>query len=157
MMIPPLPWFVKLQLSSFRSFLRQGLLEELCHLYPKLSVEDIRWKWPKRTPQECVLDNQTYCASFYVRINGQWTWLGDLPLMTCRGHFIWNGSARVIVHQMVRSPGIYFKEIRDAKNRRTVIGNIICARGSWLRLEMDKQERVWVKWNQGKKVLVSTF
>nr|YP_009057755.1 beta subunit of RNA polymerase [Picocystis salinarum]AID67638.1 beta subunit of RNA polymerase [Picocystis salinarum] len=157
MMIPPLPWFVKLQLSSFRSFLRQGLLEELCYLYPTLSADDIRWKWPKRSPQECVLENLTYCTSFYVCIENQWIWLGDLPLMTSRGHFIWNGSARVVVHQIVRSPGIYFKEIRDAKNRRTVVGNIICARGSWLRLEMDKQDRIWVKWNQGKKVLVSTF
>jgi DNA-directed RNA polymerase beta subunit len=83
--------------------------------------------------------------------------LGNLPLMTKRGHFILNGSPRVIINQMVRSPGIYYQEVIHKNKKRTYYADLISHRGAWLRLETDKKRRVWVRMKKTPKVSVLVF
>lgn len=90
----------------------------------------------------------------------QWILLGDLPLMTKRGHFISNGSPRVIVNQVVRSPGIYYHcLVEDTKLKvvKTFYADIIPFRGTWLRLETDKKERIWARMKRIPKISIVVF
>ena len=74
-----------------------------------------------------------------------WIYCGEIPFMTERGNFLINGSARVLVNQIVRCPSVYFKVRIDQKNRRTYIGSFLSEYGSWLRLETDYKNRLWVR------------
>ena len=73
-------------------------------------------------------------------IKEQEVFIGDLPLMTDRGTFIINGAERVIVNQIVRSPGVYYKAETDKNGRRTYNANLIPNRGAWLKFETDKND-----------------
>ena len=86
----------------------------------------------------------------------EWVLLGQLPMMTKRGHFIINGSPRVIVHQVVRSPGIYFQKLikKEDQNFTRFYGDIIPLKGVWVRLQMTKKGRIEAKFKKGKKVQV---
>ena len=86
----------------------------------------------------------------------EWVLLGQLPMMTKRGHFIINGSPRVVVHQVVRSPGIYFQKLikKDEQNIARFYGDIIPLKGVWVRLQMTKKGRIEAKFKKGKKVQV---
>lgn len=77
--------------------------------------------------------------------------------MTKRGHFILNGSPRVIVNQMVRSPGIYYQEVFDKNKVRTYYADLISHRGAWLRLETDKKRKVWARMKKTPKVSILVF
>ena len=77
--------------------------------------------------------------------NPFFVYFGEIPLMTERGHFLINGSSRVLVNQIVRCPNLYFKVRIDQKNRRTYIGSFLSEYGSWLRLETDYKNRIWVR------------
>lgn len=102
-----------------------------------------RYIQPFFTIEESILLSKTYCCQFYVpvQLNNliQWIFLGTLPLLTRRGHFIINGTPRVVINQIVRRPGIYFH--RDARFFYT---EIISERGPWIRLEIDKKKKIWV-------------
>ena len=133
-------------------------------MLPMLQMRKMKFKKPKFSPQECVKAHETYASSLYISaqvINHgvvrttsevQQVFFGEIPLMTERGTFIINGSSRVIVNQIVRSPGIYYKSQFDKENRRTYVGSIISNRGSWLRLETDKEGLVWAKMDKIRKI-----
>jgi len=81
-------------------------------------------------------------------------YFGEIPLMTERGSFFINGSARVLVNQIVRCPSIYFKVKIDQKNRRTYIGSFLSEYGSWLRLETDYKNRIWVRIDKSQRISI---
>ena len=119
---------------------------------------------PNETIQTAILKSKTYSAPMYVPTNlktssnkillSQWILLGNLPVMTNRGHFIINGTARVILHQLVRSPGVYFHQ---AKTKKTHYADIICQRGVWLRLEIDKKGLMWIRMKNIPKLPMISF
>ncbi len=119
---------------------------------------------PKETIQSCILKSKTYSAPIYIpvqlktssnqQILFQWVLLGNLPLMTNRGHFIINGTARVILHQLVRSPGVYFAK---SKNNITHYADIICHRGVWIRIEMTKKGILWLRMKNFPKIPILLF
>nr|YP_009391442.1 RNA polymerase b-subunit [Platysiphonia delicata]ARW59586.1 RNA polymerase b-subunit [Platysiphonia delicata] len=83
--------------------------------------------------------------------------LGDLPLMTNRGTFVISGIERVIINQIVRSPGIYYKKELDKNNKPVYSANLISNRGSWLKFEVDSKNQVWVKIDKNYKVNAYVF
>ena len=119
---------------------------------------------PNETIQTAILKSKTYSSPIYVPadlktssnqvILSQWVLLGNLPLMTNRGHFIINGTPRVILHQLVRSPGVYFHR---SKNKKTHYADIICQRGVWLRLEIDKKGLIWIRMKTIPKIPMISF
>nr|YP_009518875.1 RNA polymerase b-subunit [Boodleopsis pusilla]AYC64799.1 RNA polymerase b-subunit [Boodleopsis pusilla] len=148
----PNPSFLKLSLFdfSYRSliqikkilpkpfFLKKKEKRKMCFVY-----QDFRYIHPTFTIEESILLSKTYCCQFYVPIQlnnvTQWILLGSLPLLTRRGHFIINGTPRVVINQIVRRPGIYFH-----RNPQFFYAEIISERGPWIRLEIDKKEKIWV-------------
>ena len=89
-----------------------------------------------------------------------WVLIGSLPLMTKRGHFIVNGSPRVVVNQLVRSPGVYFHERRwgnGKKKRRVVYADFVSRRGAWLRIQADKEGNTWARLKKTPKIPFPLF
>ncbi len=167
-----LPDLVEIQRASFRWFLQEGLIEELSSFSPitdytgKLELHflasDYRLKEPKYEVDEAKRRDSTYAVQMYVptrlvnketgEIKEQEVFIGDLPLMTERGTFIINGAERVIVNQIVRSPGVYYKSDIDKNGRRTFNASIIPNRGAWLKIETDKNDLVWVRIDKTRKL-----
>ena len=167
-----LPDLVEIQRSSFRWFLEEGLIEELDSFSPitdytgKLELhflgKDYKLKSPKYMVDEAKRRDATYAVQMYVptrlinketgEIKEQEVFIGDLPLMTDRGTFIINGAERVIVNQIVRSPGVYYKAETDKNGRRTYNANLIPNRGAWLKFETDKNDLVWVRIDKTRKL-----
>ena len=160
-----LPDLIEIQRSSFRWFLEAGLIEELNSFSPiadytgKFELhflgENYQLKEPKYNVNEAKRRDSTYNVQMYVptrlinketgEINEMKVFIGDLPLMTERGTFIINGAERVIVNQIVRSPGVYYKAETDKNGRRTYSASLIPNRGAWLKFETDKNGLVWVR------------
>ncbi|MFZ4674745.1 MAG: DNA-directed RNA polymerase subunit beta [Nodosilinea sp.] len=167
-----LPDLVEIQRSSFRWFLEEGLIEELESFSPitdytgKLELhflgKQYKLKSPKYDIDEAKRRDATYAVQMYVptrlinketgEIKEQEVFIGDLPLMTDRGTFIINGAERVIVNQIVRSPGVYYKAETDKNGRRTYNANLIPNRGAWLKFETDKNDLVWVRIDKTRKL-----
>ncbi|HEY9738647.1 MAG TPA: DNA-directed RNA polymerase subunit beta [Trichocoleus sp.] len=167
-----LPDLVEIQRASFRWFLEEGLIEELESFSPitdytgKLELhflgKDYKLKSPKYDVDEAKRRDATYAVQMYVptrlinketgEIKDQEVFIGDLPLMTDRGTFIINGAERVIVNQIVRSPGVYYKAEIDKNGRRTYNANLIPNRGAWLKFETDKNDLVWVRIDKTRKL-----
>jgi DNA-directed RNA polymerase subunit beta len=167
-----LPDLVEIQRSSFRWFLEEGLIEELESFSPitdytgKLELHFLgrqyKLKSPKYDVDEAKRRDATYAVQMYVptrlinketgEIKEQEVFIGDLPLMTDRGTFIINGAERVIVNQIVRSPGVYYKSETDKNGRRTYNANLIPNRGAWLKFETDKNDLVWVRIDKTRKL-----
>jgi DNA-directed RNA polymerase subunit beta len=167
-----LPDLVEIQRSSFRWFLEEGLIEELNSFSPitdytgKLELhfmgKDYKLKRPKYDVDEAKRRDSTYAVQMYVptrlinketgEIKEQEVFIGDLPLMTDRGTFIINGAERVIVNQIVRSPGVYYKSETDKNGRRTYSASLIPNRGAWLKFETDKNDLVWVRIDKTRKL-----
>lgn len=167
-----LPDLISIQRSSFRWFLEQGLIEELDSFSPisdytgKLELhfiaENYRLKEPKYDVDEAKRRDASYSVQMYVptrlinketgEIKEQEVFIGDLPLMTDRGTFIINGAERVIVNQIVRSPGVYYKAEIDKNGRRTYSASLIPNRGAWLKFETDKNGLVWVRIDKTRKL-----
>jgi DNA-directed RNA polymerase subunit beta len=167
-----LPDLVEIQRSSFRWFLEEGLIEELESFSPitdytgKLELhflgKQYKLKSPKYDVDEAKRRDATYAVQMYVptrlinketgEIKEQEVFIGDLPLMTDRGTFIINGAERVIVNQIVRSPGVYYKSETDKNGRRTYNANLIPNRGAWLKFETDKNDLVWVRIDKTRKL-----
>nr|YP_009546520.1 RNA polymerase beta subunit [Gelidium kathyanniae]AYO27868.1 RNA polymerase beta subunit [Gelidium kathyanniae] len=87
----------------------------------------------------------------------RYVFIGDLPLMTNRGTFIISGTERVIINQIVRSPGIYYKQELDKNNKQIYSASLISNRGSWLKLEIDAKDQIWVKIDKTHKVNAYVF
>ena len=167
-----LPDLVEIQRSSFRWFLEEGLIEELDSFSPiadytgKLELhflgKNFSLKRPKYDVAEAKRRDATYGVQMYVptrlinketgEIKEQEVFIGELPLMTDRGTFIINGAERVIVNQIVRSPGVYYKSETDKNGRRTYNASLIPNRGAWLKFETDKNSLVWVRIDKTRKL-----
>jgi DNA-directed RNA polymerase subunit beta len=167
-----LPDLVEIQRASFRWFLEEGLIEELEGFSPitdytgKIELhflaKDYKLKRPKYSVDEAKRRDSTYAVQMYVptrlinkdsgEIKEQEVFIGDLPLMTDRGTFIINGAERVIVNQIVRSPGVYYKSETDKNGRRTYNASLIPNRGAWLKFETDKNDLVWVRIDKTRKL-----
>lgn len=167
-----LPDLIDIQRSSFRWFLEEGLIEELNSFSPisdytgKLELhflgDQFKLKQPKYSVDEAKRRDSSYSVQMYVptrlinketgEIKEQEVFIGDLPLMTDRGTFIINGAERVIVNQIVRSPGVYYKAETDKNGRRTYSASLIPNRGAWLKFETDKNDLVWVRIDKTRKL-----
>ena len=245
--------FVSIQRQSFFQLLETGLIEEFSKRNPITNQKkDLSFFFypeyyiltqPVFTPQEAILKKKSYISKLYVPayftdqknqiISLNWIYIGNIPLMTKRGHFILNGAARVIVNQILRSPGVYYQQkiyentnvfnqlsegigvgfevglgfgglARDAqepplplpypKNENTATfplysnslqcedfsketteedqylknpkaensykryyADLICMRGTWLRIEMDKDKKIWAQMKKGPKIPIYWF
>jgi len=197
--------FVTVQRQSFFELLEKGLIEEFSKRNPITNAKkDYSFFFypeyyiltrPEYKPQEAIIKNKSYTSKLFVpvqitnknqkQIILKWVYIGNIPLMTKRGHFILNGAARVIVNQILRSPGIYYQQkiyenYEDSQSSKPNANeddstkgedsstqpvntykrfycDLICMRGSWLRLEMDKEKNIWAQMKKGPKIPVYWF
>ena len=167
-----LPDLVEVQRASFKWFLEKGLIEELESFSPitdytgKLELHFVgdayRLKRPRHDVEEAKRRDATFASQMYVtcrlvnketgEIKEQEVFIGELPLMTERGTFIINGAERVIVNQIVRSPGVYFKDEQDKNGRKTFNASLIPNRGAWLKFETDKNDLLHVRVDKTRKI-----
>ncbi len=167
-----LPDLVEVQRGSFKWFLEKGLIEELDSFSPitdytgKLELHfvgtEYRLKRPRHDVEEAKRRDATFASQMYVtcrlvnketgEIKEQEVFIGELPLMTERGTFIINGAERVIVNQIVRSPGVYFKDDQDKNGRKTYNASLIPNRGAWLKFETDKNDLLHVRVDKTRKI-----
>jgi DNA-directed RNA polymerase subunit beta len=169
-----LPNLIDIQKASFRWFLEEGLRETIDDISPiedytgTLAVEFGAYKFgePQFSIKECREKDLTYQAplSMTVRfvnketgeIREQTVFMGDFPMMTDWGTFIINGTERVIVTQLVRSPGAYLMEPKDA-TKQVFTANLMPSRGSWLELEIDKKGIVYARIDRKRKLPITTL
>ncbi len=169
-----LPNLIDIQKASFEWFLNEGLRETIDDISPiedytgTLAVEfgDYEFGPPAHTINECRENGMTFQAplSMTVRfvntetgeIREQRVFMGDFPMMTEWGTFIINGTERVIVTQLVRSPGAYLMEPKDA-TKQVFIANLMPSRGSWLELEIDKKGIAYARIDRKRKLPITTL
>jgi DNA-directed RNA polymerase subunit beta len=169
-----LPNLIDIQKASFQWFLDEGLRETIDDISPiedytgSLAVEfgDYQFGTPQFSIKECREKDLTYQAplSMTVRfvnkdtgeIREQTVFMGDFPMMTEHGTFIINGTERVIVTQLVRSPGAYLMEPKDA-TKQVFTANLMPSRGSWLELEIDKKGIVYARIDRKRKLPITTL
>lgn len=177
-----LPDLTEIQKASFEWFLREGLSEELksfspvrdytgrlelYFLHDDYSFEDHTEPKKAKTPQEARDTEQSYTKKLYIKlrlvnrdtgeIKENKMFVGEIPMMTDRGTFIINGAERVVVSQIVRSPGIYYKKEVDPNGKRTFNATLIPNRGAWLKLESDNNDIVYVKIDKNRKLYATTL
>jgi DNA-directed RNA polymerase subunit beta len=182
----PLPNLIQVQLDSYQWFLEEGLRELFDEISPiesfngnlelhlpgfneeineKLGME-YRFEEPKYTQQECLDRDMTYAVPLHVRValwnkeSDEWTtqdvFMGDFPLMTENGTFIINGAERVVVSQLIRSPGVYFTVEEDRiTGRELCMAKLIPNRGAWLEFETAKRDVITVKVDRKRKLPVT--
>jgi DNA-directed RNA polymerase subunit beta len=169
-----LPNLIDIQKASFQWFMEDGLRETINDISPiedytgTLAVEFAEYEFgePQFTIQECREKDLTYQVplSMTVRfvnketgeIREQRVFMGDFPMMTQFGTFIINGTERVIVTQLVRSPGAYLMEPKDA-TKQVFTANLMPSRGSWLELEIDKKGIVYARIDRKRKLPITTL
>ena len=133
-----------------------------------LSFRDHRFEPPKYTVEQCKEKDFTYSAPLFVtaeftnnetgEIKSQTVFMGEFPLMTEKGTFVINGTERVVVSQLVRSPGVYFERSVDkATDKDVYIAKIIPSRGAWLEFEIDKKDLVAVRVDRKRKQPVTVL
>ncbi|MBP7819215.1 DNA-directed RNA polymerase subunit beta [Candidatus Gracilibacteria bacterium] len=169
-----LPNLIEVQLNSYEDFLTEGLKELLEEVSPiqdfsgkkiELHFVDHEIGEAKYSPDECRYKNLTYEAPLKVHvqlinketgeIKEQDVFLGSVPLMTESGSFIVNGIERVVVSQIVRSPGVFFS--RNKKDSKFHSAKIIPKRGAWLEIETDKKGIISVKIDRKRKIPATTL
>ena len=134
----------------------------------QLSFSQPELEEPKYTIDECKERGKTFAAPLYVNaefmnhmtgeIKTQTVFMGDFPLMTQRGTFIINGTERVVVSQLVRSPGVYFeRQMEKTSDKDIYSARIIPSRGAWLEFEIDKRDQVGVRIDRKRKQSVTVF
>ncbi len=169
-----LPNLIDIQKASFDWFMQEGLRETIDDISPiedytgTLAVEFGEYEFgePQFSIKECREKDLTYQVplSMTVRfvnketgeIREQRVFMGDFPLMTDHGTFIINGTERVIVTQLVRSPGAYLMEPKDA-TKQVFTANLMPSRGSWLELEIDKKGVVYARIDRKRKLPITTL
>ena len=172
-----MPNFIEVQKSSYEWFLKEGLKEAFDDISPitdysdhlsleftdfKLCKEDVKYTIP-----ECKARDATYAAPLKVKvrlynketdeINEHEIFMGDLPLMTETGTFVINGAERVIVSQLVRSPGIYYAIDHDKVGKPLFSSTVIPNRGAWLEYETDSNDVFYVRVDRTRKVPITVF
>ena len=155
---------------------RSGLEEIFSEISPiedfnetmSLSFRDHRFEEPKHSIEECKDRDVTYAAPLFVtaefvnndtgEIKSQTVFIGDFPLMTDKGTFIINGTERVVVSQLVRSPGVYFEVTPDKGSDKDIYScKVIPSRGAWLEFEIDKRDMVFVRLDRKRKQNVTVL
>ncbi len=168
-----LPNLIEIQTDSYKWFLKEGLREMFNGIMPiddfqgKLSLEFVDYQLlePKYTVDEARDHEANYSAPLHItlkltnhetgEIKNQDVFFGDFPLMTEQGTFIINGAERVIVSQLVRSPGVFFHQDK-AKNGRTVFGTtVIPNRGAWMEFETDAKNLSYVRIDRTRKLPIT--
>jgi DNA-directed RNA polymerase subunit beta len=175
--VKELPNLIEVQTDSFRWFLEDGVAEVLRDISPiedftgqlKLELTDHVFDPPKHSEDECRERDMTYARPLFVtarfmnaqtgEIKEQTVFMGDFPMMTDRGTFIINGTERIVVSQLVRSPGVYFGVTPDktAPEREVIDAKIIPSRGAWLEFEVDKKDVVYVRIDRKRKQPVTVL
>ena len=171
------PHLVQMQIDAFEWLKVVGIRELLDEVSPiedftqnrfELSFESHEFRQPKYTPEECRDKETTYDAPLFIttkllvkdtqEIKEQPLFFGDLPIMTDRGTFIINGAERVVVSQLVRSPGAYFTLQTDPSTGRGLAsGKLIPYRGAWLEFETTSRDLLMVKVDRKRKAPVTTL
>jgi DNA-directed RNA polymerase subunit beta len=170
------PNLIAIQRDSFDWFLEEGLRETFADISPiedftgTLAVEFAGHEFgdPKYSVEECKDKDMSYQAPLFVEIRfinretgemkEQQVFMGDFPLMTDRGTFVINGTERVVVSQLVRSPGVYYAEELDKTSDRIIYTTkVIPARGAWLELETDRRDIVSVRVDRKRKQPVTVL
>ncbi|MDI3533708.1 MAG: DNA-directed polymerase subunit beta [Thermosediminibacterales bacterium] len=171
-----LPNLIEIQHDSYKWFLEEGLKEIFEDISPiedftgNLILEFVDYKLdenPKYSVEECKERDVTYAAPLKVRVRlinketgevkEQEVFMGDFPLMTEKGTFIINGAERVIVSQLVRSPGVYYSEQIDKNGKVLFSGTVIPNRGTWLEMETDSNEIVYVRVDRTRKLPITVL
>ena len=172
-----MPNLIQVQLDSFRWFQKEGLRELFDEISPiqdftgtrmELTFGDYEFGEPKYSEQECRERDMTYSAPLKVwvsltvketgEVKEQQLFMGDFPLMTAHGTFIINGAERVVVSQLVRSPGAYFTlESDPASGRELAYAKLIPNRGAWLEFEVSSKDVISVKVDRKRKIPVTTL
>ncbi len=171
-----LPNLIQVQRDSYRWFREVGLRELLEEISPIVSFNqnlelhfyDYRFDEPKYTEDECREMDMTYAAPLWVsvrlinretgEIQEQEVFFGDFPLMTENGTFIVNGAERVVVSQLIRSPGVYFSAEEDRTTGRILAtAKLIPNRGAWMEFETSKRDVLSVKIDRKRKFPVTTL
>lgn len=168
-----MPNLIEVQQKSYQWFLDEGLREMFRDISPiqdftgNLVLEFIDYALgdPKYPVEECKERDVTYAAPLRVRarlinketgeVKEQEVFMGDFPLMTEKGTFIINGAERVIVSQLVRSPGVYFGRTQDATGKYLYSSSIIPNRGAWLEFEFDSNDILYVRIDRTRKLPVT--
>jgi DNA-directed RNA polymerase subunit beta len=173
----PIPNLIELQLDSFTWFVEKGLRELFDEISPikdftgkvmELQFLDYEFGAPKYTEQECRTKDLTFSKPLYVNvelliketgeIQRQRVYMGDYPWMTDQGTFVINGAERVVVSQLVRSPGVYYSEAEDPTSGRMLYSaKVIPNRGAWLEFETNNKDQLWVKVDRKRKIAATTL
>ena len=170
-----MPDLIEVQKNSYQRFLDTDLREVLADVSPitdyngnlVLEFVDYSLDEPKNTVERCRERDMTYAAPLkvFVRLKNRETgeikesdvFMGDFPLMTDHGTFIINGAERVIVSQLVRSPGVYFDCQLDKAGKPLYSSQIIPNRGAWLEYETDSNDVLWVRIDRARKLPITVI
>lgn len=171
-----LPDLLAVQHESFQWFLDQGLREIFDEISPiedftgslALELTDHRFGETPLTLEEARERDSNYARPFFItarflnkgtgEIKEQQVFLGDFPIMTDKGVFVINGTERVIVSQLVRSPGVYFDVAKDKTSDKMVYsGKVIPGRGAWLEFDTDKKDTIGVRVDRKRRQYVTAF
>ena len=171
-----LPDLIEVQKKSFEWFLKEGLKEELLSFSPikdytgRLELHFLpsyTFDSPKYTEEEARIHDASYSKQLRVmmrlvnrdtgEIKEQEVYIGDIPTMTDKGTFIINGAERVVVSQIVRSPGIYYKREISPTGKRLFNATLIPNRGAWLKIETDSNDVISVKIDKNRKIPATTL
>ncbi|NLK00565.1 MAG: DNA-directed RNA polymerase subunit beta [Clostridia bacterium] len=170
-----IPNLIEIQKNSYRWFLETGIKEMFDEISPirdftgNLVLEFINYSLgdPKYSVEECKERDMNYCAPMRAKVRlinqetgevkEQEVFMGDFPLMTENGTFIINGAERVIVSQLVRSPGVYYSEQIDPSGVKLYTATIIPNRGAWLEFESDVKGNVYVRVDRTRKLPVTVL
>ncbi len=169
-----LPNLVEVQTKSYKWFLEEGLMEVLRDVSPitdysgNLSIEFVSYSIdskPKYPVEECKERDVNYAAPLKVnvRLSNKQTgevkqndvFMGEFPLMTDNGTFVINGAERVIVSQIIRSPGMYYSSDIDKSGKRTYAATVIPYRGAWLEYETDTNGVIYVRIDKNRKMPIT--
>ena len=173
----PLPDLIAIQRDSFKWFLDDGVAEVLSDISPiedftgalRLELSEHQFEPPKYAEEDCREQDMTFSRPLFVtarfmnsqtgEIKEQTVFMGDFPMMTDKGTFIINGTERVVVSQLVRSPGVYFGVNPDKTNpeKDVVDAKVIPGRGAWLEFEVDKRDVVYVRVDRKRKQPVTVL
>jgi len=171
------PNLIEVQLQSFRWFQEEGLRHVLEEVSPikdftgnrlELTFVDYEFREPRHSEQECLQRDLTYSAPLYIKtrllikqtgeIKEQDLFLGEIPLMTARGTFITSGAERVVVSQLLRSPGVYFTVEEDTSSGLPLChAKLISNRGAWLEFDTSSAGVISTKINGKRKIQVTTL
>jgi DNA-directed RNA polymerase subunit beta len=171
-----LPSLIQVQLDSYNWFREVGLQQLLNEVSPIVSFNqnlelhfyNYRFDEPKYSEQECRDMDMTYAAPLWVgvrlinretgEIQEQEVFFGDFPLMTDNATFVVNGAERVVVNQLIRSPGVYFEAQEDRVTGRIIAyAKLIPSRGAWMEFDTSKRDRLSVKIDRKRKIPVTTL